>query len=617
MLKRTGTLTLLFSILFLLSASSVEAKPSKLSTRGYLVSYFIDDFGHDGKHEDHSYMLHKLQLKDGSIYKLQFQDKPSDPSKLDEIEVEGYLENNEITVKSYRKINTPKLRLQGSASTGEALGNQATLVAIVRDSNRSSSTYNFSQAQLQDIYFSTKSTSLTSYYQEVSDNRISFSGTVVDTLNIPNLCAGGDIFAQDGEIKALNALLDADYDLNNYMRISLVVPDDDGCLPDGIAGIGTVGNFTLSYTDGTTHRISLNIIKSREPINSQDNIVSAVVAHELGHNLGLPHDNANVCGERIFSEACPSLEYGGVHSIMGISFNLAHPNAIHLEDLGWLTDSESSTLSSGDIDQEFTISAISADNSDLKTVKIPRGDGTYYTVEYRRPIRLDGQKLYPTLSTYFDGLLIYLNDEARFNDSILMDSRMQDLSRGLSLNSAGTYSNSNAAISLNENAPFSGEFYDDVNDIRITPTALGDTSASFRVTKGEGATSGGGETESNGSDLDIGLQIQNLGNSTASEPRLNWNKASKLNLKLTNNQARSLNLSISLLDDRLKNLIQIKNKYPTLSSKGSVDIPIIIAPEKLIKKKLTKDTDGYYNIILDIFESSSDSITPSFKIKGR
>jgi hypothetical protein len=161
-----------------------------------------------------------------------------------------------------------------------------------------------------------------------------------------------------------------------------------------------------------------------------------------------------------------------------------------LQDLGWLNSAESSTLSSDDIDQEFTISAISADNSDLKTVKIPRGDGTHYTVEYRRPIRSDGQKLYPSFPTYFDGLLIYLNDEARFNDSILMDSRMQDFSRGLSLNSAGTYSNSSLAISLNENAPFSGEFYDDVNDIRITPTALGDTSASFRVTKG-----GGGQTE--------------------------------------------------------------------------------------------------------------------------
>lgn len=464
-------------------SSAVLASIPKLQLEGYLAAYYVDHLDRQGHGK--AEMIYKFNLKNGKSLKLKFLKPPKDPGKIDELSIQGYREGGQFIVESYQELNPQSKARLINTSQAEASGTQVTLVAGIRDPLKSSSAFIHSSSDLQTIYFSATEPSLNTYYQEVSKNRTSFTGQVVSTLDISGLCTGGNIFAEGGEIKALNALILAGYDITQYPRISFILPDDSQCLAAGIAGIGSVGKFTLFFTDGSTHRLSLNFVKSSAPIATEDYFIHEVVFHEMGHNLGLAHDNSNVCGQRIFSERCTSLEYGGAHSVMGLAPTLAHLNSIHQNDLGWLDSSEIQTLSSTSaIDQIFSISPLAASDSSLKAVRIPRGDGTYYVVEYRQAINFDAKALHPALDPYYDGILIYHNDENAGNNSVLLASDMIDRTPSLALTSSGIYLDVLLAIDYNRLALFQSSFYDDVNGIRITPVSLGSNTASVRVETG-------------------------------------------------------------------------------------------------------------------------------------
>jgi PKD repeat protein len=460
---------------------STANKTNLQSIDGYLAAFYIDHLDHNlqtGKAE----MLYKLNLKNGKSIKLRFLNPPKDPGKIDAINIKGYKDGDDFVVESYKELQPKNKALLIGTSQAESSGLQTTLVARVIDSSRSLSSPIHSAAELTTAFFSSTQPSLNSYYKEVSKNRTSFTGNVINSLNVSNMCAGGNIFAEGGEVKALNAILSAGHNLKAYNRLSLIVPDDSFCLPSGVAGIGSVGMFTLSFTDGSSHRISLNVIKSTIATSSEDYILQEVVFHEFGHNFGLKHDNANVCGEDIYTIRCASLEYGGAHSIMGFAPTLAHLNAIHQNDLGWFTSTEFRDLSStATINEVFTISPISETSTSLKSVRIPLGDGTYYVIEYRQAENYDAITLLPGLSSERGGILIYHNDDEAISNSSLLASDMIDRRSGLSQTSSGSYFDLNLAITFNRLAPFNNVFYDDINGIRVTPITLSTTGASFRV----------------------------------------------------------------------------------------------------------------------------------------
>jgi chitodextrinase len=109
-----------------------------------------------------------------------------------------------------------------------------------------------------------------------------------------------------------------------------------------------------------------------------------VMTHELGHNWGLGHANALHCTSSSTKvaiaapSACTSGAYQDPFSTMGNNA-LRHDHAAELGELGFLTSSEKVTGAPGNT---YTIAPWFGSGA-IKLVRVPRGDGTFFDLDYR------------------------------------------------------------------------------------------------------------------------------------------------------------------------------------------------------------------------------------------
>ena len=117
------------------------------------------------------------------------------------------------------------------------------------------------------------------------------------------------------------------------------------------------------------------------------NISVQVMTHELGHNFGLGHANALYCtssgGTRVSIDTTVELHVQGLQDPFSTMGNnaLRHNHGSMLGELGFLGASEKVVGAPGNT---YTI-APWLGSGPVKLVRIPRGDGTFFDLDFRTP----------------------------------------------------------------------------------------------------------------------------------------------------------------------------------------------------------------------------------------
>ena len=148
-----------------------------------------------------------------------------------------------------------------------------------------------------------------------------------------------------------------------FTNISLVLPDENECWWGGLGMMP--GEMTW--------------------MNSID---VGVFAHELGHNMGLPHANGCIGSTTVsLIQQCRHNEYGDPTDVMGYGEDVFGYNAAYLRQLGWISDSKIQTWTGGSVN--VTLSALRNASGATRAVRIPtgtafseQGPGEYW-IQYR------------------------------------------------------------------------------------------------------------------------------------------------------------------------------------------------------------------------------------------
>ncbi len=271
-------------------------------------------------------------------------------------------------------------------------GAQSTVVFLVNFQDKQDEPW--TAAEIEDSVFGTVS----DFFMENSSGQTWLSGDVVGWYTIPLDSTVCDHYAL--RTQAHNAATAAGIDLADYDRFVYVFPKN-ACL---WSGMGTVGGDPDSYTwaNGT--------------------IALKIMAHELGHNLGLWHSHSLECGVTAIGNDCLSFPYGDLMDVMG-NPNAGHFNAFQKKRLGWLGYGSSPAITTADTDGSFALGIYETDGTDPKALRILKsidpvtGDKTWYYVAFRQALGFDGF----LTGNVLNGVVVHTGTESDGNSSNLLD----------------------------------------------------------------------------------------------------------------------------------------------------------------------------------------------------
>ncbi|MCS6817776.1 MAG: hypothetical protein N0A16_01450 [Blastocatellia bacterium] len=234
------------------------------------------------------------------------------------------------------------------------------------------------------------------FFRENSYGRLSLEGDVFGWFTLPMSVAACDPFRLAEEAHAVAQA--SGIDLSAYAHFVYAFPRN-AC---SWWGLGTLGGAPSSaWINGT--------------------LAFDVLAHELGHGLGLSHSHALECGWVALGEACQVLEYGDTLDIMGMG--AGHVSAVQKERLGWLREGEEILR----VTEEgaFRLAPYHAEGDGPKALKILKsadvgvGYAAWYYVEYRLPRGFD--RFLSRNSNVSRGVVVRLGISGERGGSFLLD----------------------------------------------------------------------------------------------------------------------------------------------------------------------------------------------------
>ena len=364
-------IALALAALFAAPVAAVEPGGAAKETHtGTLDALYVETF-----HESHPGPRFELRTKTGSI-PLAFEAGSPEDLAGAKVKVTGRRVGKRLEVASARQGRDFEVLASAQENTAGDAGSGATAdggsgtfstaavaakkLAIVLINFKDNPSAPFTKTAVQSA-LSGSTTSIKAFFEEESKSSWSVTGSVFGwyTLDTPSNTCDWNTWMTVGA----NAVAAAGGSLSGYTNILYVVPSTSSC---GWAGVAYINN-NRSVMNGT--------------------ISVQVMTHELGHNFGLGHANALACtnsgGTRVSIDTtanCTSKGYADPFSTMGNNA-LRHNHGSMLGELGFLAASEKVVGAPGNT---YTISPYLG-SGPVKLVRIPRGDGTFFDLDFRTP----------------------------------------------------------------------------------------------------------------------------------------------------------------------------------------------------------------------------------------
>ncbi|SDE27615.1 hypothetical protein SAMN05660485_00418 [Blastococcus fimeti] len=196
--------------------------------------------------------------------------------------------------------------------------------------------------------------------------------------------------------------------------------------------------------------------------------LASVIAHELGHNLGLSHSSALQCDGAMEAGSCRTVGYRDLYDVMGVSWrelgSLSAPQAALLGALP-----AGSALDVGVLDGPLEIDlAPMATRTGTRALRLVDAEGTAYWLEYRTATGRDAWLGRPSDNRYRLETGVLLRRSAEFPDtSVLLD--------GTPTSASGWDADLQAALPVGVPVELSG------GDFTVTVRSLDDGRASISV----------------------------------------------------------------------------------------------------------------------------------------